>query len=146
MIRITKSERSELERVGLLRSRKIGLNAQDANFTVVNKEHCARDKSTYVVEDPEIMLFLGKYDNMNLQRISMNQYNKLTEKKILTKDNIQHWGDYVHNAIAFQDAFGVWRCKKVSKIMLELGIWSNNKTKKAANNYKKMEVIEAHEG
>ena len=146
MIRISKYERKELERVGLLRSRKIGMNPQDANYTVANKEHCSRDKTIYVAEDPEVMLFLGKYDEMNLQRISINQYNRLIDKKILTKDNTQIWGNYTPNAIAFQDAFGVWRCKKVSKIMLELGIWSNNKTKKAAANYKKPEVVEAHQG
>lgn len=139
MIKISKQERNELERVGLLKSRRVGIHAQDANYTIANKEHCSRDKTVYVAEEPEIMLFLGKYDELNLQRISVNQYNRLVEKKILTPANTQTWMDYVPNAICFQDAFGVWRCKKISKIMLELGIWSNNKTKKAASQKKPAE-------
>lgn len=141
MIKVSKYERKELERVGLLKNRQVGLNPQDANYTVTNREHVGRDKTIYVAEEPEIMLFLGKYDDLNLQRISVNQYNKLVEKKILNDANIQRWGEYKVNAICFQDSYGVYRCKKISKIMLELGIWSNNKSK---GGYKPHKVVEAH--
>lgn len=141
MIKVSKYERKELERVGLLKDRRVGLNPQDANYTVTNREHVGRDKTIYVAEEPEIMLFLGKYDELNLQRISPAQYKKLTDKKILTNENTQFWGEYKVNAICFQDSYGVYRCKKISKIMLELGIWSNNKTK---NNYKPNKVVESH--
>lgn len=141
MIKVSKYERKELERVGLLKDRRVGLNPQDANYTVTNREHVGRDKTIYVAEEPEIMLFLGKYDELNLQRISTAQYKKLTDKKILTNENTQFWGEYKVNAICFQDSYGVYRCKKISKIMLELGIWSNNKTK---NNYKPNKVVESH--
>ena len=117
------------------------MNPQDANYTVTNREHVGRDKTIYVAEEPEIMLFLGKYDDLNLQRISVNQYNKLVEKKILNDANTQRWGEYKVNAICFQDSYGVYRCKKISKIMLELGIWSNNKSK---GGYKPHKVVEAY--
>lgn len=142
MIKVSKYERKELERVGLLKDRRVGLNPQDANYTVTNREHVGRDKTIYVAEEPEIMLFLGKYDDLNLQRISVNQYNKLVEKKILNDTNTQRWGEYKVNAICFQDSYGVYRCKKISKIMLELGIWSNNKSR---GGYKFVpKVVEAH--
>ena len=59
MIKISKNERNNLKRVGLLKERKIGFNRQDANYTVANREHVGRDKTIYVTEEPEIMLFLG---------------------------------------------------------------------------------------
>lgn len=144
MIKVSKYERKELERVGLLKDRRVGLNPQDANYTVTNREHVGRDKTIYVAEEPEIMLFLGKYDDLNLQRISVNQYKKLVDKGILTDENTQKWSEYKVNAICFQDSYGVYRCKKISKIMLELGIWSNNKTKGGYNNYKPHKVVENH--
>ena len=49
MIKVTKAEREALESVGLLRSRRTGYNACDANYTVVNREHRSRSKKTYVV-------------------------------------------------------------------------------------------------
>ena len=142
MIKISKYERAELERVGLLRSRQVGYNTCDANYTVVNREHLSRSKKTYVTEEPEIMLFLGKYQGLNLQRVLYSQIKQLKEKGILNDDNIQLWGKYVPNALAFQDAFGKWRVKKVAKIMLELGIWTNNKTKQKSNTPKELSLEE----
>lgn len=134
MFAISRQERAQLEAVGLLKHRRTGAFRQDANFTVTNREHCGRDKTTYVAEEPEICLFLGKYDLLAnpLQRLSPTQFKILTEKGYFNDKNIQHWGQYVPNAIAFEDSFGNWRCKKVTKIMIELGIWSNNKSRKAA--------------
>lgn len=130
MIKVSKWERDELERVGLLKHRKVGYNAHDANFTVVNREHLSRSKKTYVTEEPEIMLFLGKYQGQNLQRLNYKQFKQLLSKKLITKDKLQNWGTYVPGAIAFEDSFGVWRVKKLPKIMFELGIWSENKKTK----------------
>lgn len=132
MIKISKNERNNLKRVGLLKERKIGFNRQDANYTVANREHVSRDKTIYVTEEPEIMLFLGHYEGMNLQKINSKQYKQLVDKGILTGENTQRWGTYVPAAVAFEDASGGWRCKKVTKIMLELGLWSNSKSRRAA--------------
>ena len=132
MIKISKSERDNLKRVGLLKDRRIGMNGQDANYTVANREHVGRDKTIYVTEEPEIMLFLGHYENLNLQKINAKQYKQLVDKGILNGNNTQHWGTFVPNAVAFEDATGSWRCKKVTKIMLELGLWSNSKSRRAA--------------
>lgn len=132
MIKISKSERDNLKRVGLLKDRRIGMNGQDANYTVANREHVGRDKTIYVTEEPEIMLFLGRYENLNLQKINAKQYKQLVDKGILNGNNTQYWGTFVPNAVAFEDATGGWRCKKVTKIMLELGLWSNSKSRRAA--------------
>ena len=70
MICISKREREELEQVGLLQHKRTGFNACDANFTVVNREHIGRSKKTYVVEDEKILLYLGRYDGLNLQKVS----------------------------------------------------------------------------
>lgn len=127
MILITKDQRAALDKVGLLKYKKIGINAQDQNFVVVNKEHMSRDKCYYVVESPEVMLFLGHYENLNLQKIRNDQLKTLQDKKMLHDGNMQKWGTYVPNALAFEDAYGQWRIKKVTNLMLALGIWKSNK-------------------
>ena len=137
MILITKNERKALDEVGLLKYKKIGYNRQDQNFQVVNREHVGRDKSIYVTEEPEIMAFLGRYENLNLQRINNGQVKQLISSGYLTENNMQKWGTYVPNAIAFEDRDGQWRCKKITKIMLYLGIWKTNKSnfnKQVVNN------------
>ena len=127
MILITKSERKALDSVGLLKYKKTGFNPQDQNFQVVNREHCGRDKSIYVTEEPEIMAFLGRYENLNLQRVNDGQVKQLVSGGFLNDNNMQKWGTYVPNAIAFEDRDGQWRIKKVTKLMLFLGIWKSNK-------------------
>lgn len=127
MILITKDERAALDNVGLLKYKKTGINAQDQNFVVVNKEHMSRDKSYYVVESPEVMLFLGHYENLNLQKVRKDQLKTLQDKKMLHDGNMQKWGTYVPNAIAFEDAYGQWRIKRITSLMLSLGIWKSNK-------------------
>lgn len=77
------------------------------------------------------MLFLGKYQGMNLQRVNQKQFKTLINKKLVARDAIQKWGTYVPNAVAFEDSYGNWRVKKIPKIMFELGIWSENKNKNA---------------
>lgn len=127
MILITKSERQALDNVGLLKYKRTGYNPQDQNFQVVNREHCGRDKSIYVTEEPEIMTFLGRYENLNLQRVNDGQVKQLISNGFLNDNNMQKWGTYVPNAIAFEDREGQWRIKKVTKLMLHLGIWKSNK-------------------
>jgi len=127
MILITKDQRAALDKVGLLQYKRVGINAQDQNFVVVNKEHMSRDKSYYVVESPEVMLFLGRYENLNLQKIRNDQLKMLQENKMLHDGNMQKWGTYVPNALAFEDEEGQWRIKKVTNLMLALGIWKSNK-------------------
>ena len=127
MILITKSERQALDNVGLLKYKRTGYNPQDQNFQVVNREHCGRDKSIYVTEEPEIMAFLGRYENLNLQRVNDGQVKQLVSGGFLNDNNMQKWGTYVPNAIAFEDREGQWRIKKVTKLMLYLGIWKSNK-------------------
>lgn len=127
MILITKSERQALDNVGLLKYKRTGYNPQDQNFQVVNREHCGRDKSIYVTEEPEIMAFLGRYENLKLQRVNDGQVKQLVSGGFLNDNNMQKWGTYVPNAIAFEDREGQWRIKKVTKLMLFLGIWKSNK-------------------
>lgn len=129
MILITKSERQALDNVGLLKYKRTGYNPQDQNFQVVNREHCGRDKSIYVTEEPEIMAFLGRYENLKLQRVNDGQVKQLVSGGFLNDNNMQKWGTYVPNAIAFEDREGQWRIKKVTKLMLELNIWKSNKAK-----------------
>lgn len=131
MILITKSERQALDNVGLLKYKRTGYNPQDQNFQVVNREHCGRDKSIYVTEEPEIMAFLGHYENLNLQRVNDGQVKQLISGGFLNDNNMQKWGTYVPNAIAFEDREGQWRIKKVTKLMLFLGIWKSNKANTA---------------
>ena len=127
MILITKSERQALDNVGLLKYKRTGYNPQDQNFQVVNREHCSRDKSIYVTEEPEIMAFLGRYENLNLQRVNDGQVKQLVSGGFLNDNNMQKWGTYVPNAIAFEDREGQWRIKKITKLMLFLRIWKSNK-------------------
>lgn len=130
MILITCDQREALDRVGLLKYKRTGLHAQDQNFVVVNKEHMSRDKAYYVVESPEVMLFLGYYDNLNLQRIRPDQLKSLKDGGYVSEKNMQKWGTYVPNAVAFEDVNGQWRIKKITNMMLYLNIWRNNKEKK----------------
>lgn len=131
MVKITRSQRDALESVGLLKYRRRGYNPQDQNFSVVNKEHVSRDKTYYVVEEPEIMLFLGLYDNQNLQIISKRQYEQGLTDKVYTEAQVQKWGEYVPNAVVFIDWAGRYRIKRVSKYMFALGIWKPNNARRA---------------
>ena len=134
MILITKYERKALDEVGLLRYKRTGFNPQDQNFQVVNREHVGRDKSIYVTEEPEIMAFLGHYENLNLQKINESQVNQLVSANMLNDNNMQKWGTYVPNAIAFEDRGGQWRVKKITKIRLYRGIWKSRRAKNIQQN------------
>ena len=123
MILISRSDRERLDNVGLLKYKKIGPNPQDPNFVVINKEHMSRNKRYYVVETPEIMAFLQKYDNLNLQKIKQNQLDGLLEKKMVSVDQIQHPGEYKPNAIVFVSDEGIIRIKKIARSRIELGYW-----------------------
>ena len=131
MIKISRSQRDALESVDLLEYRRIGNNHQDQNFSVVNKEHVSRDKTYYVVEEPEIMLFLGFYENQNLQIISKRQYDQGITSKLFNESQVQKWGEYNPNAIVFIDYAGRYRVKRIAKIMIGLGIWKPNNARKS---------------
>lgn len=121
MIAVTKQEKELLEDAGLLQLKKHSF--EDQNFVVVNKKHKSRQKNYFVVEEPEILLFLGRYDNFNLQKIWPNQMEKLIREGLIKQNQIQKWHTYVPNALAFEDGNGQWRIKKIQSLMLFLGIW-----------------------
>lgn len=141
MIKITKSEREALEKVGLLRHKKVGYNACDPSFYVANKEHTGRNKHTYIVEDSDVMKFLGYYEGQNLQRINEKQYKNLLDNNYINEDNIQCWGQYNPKAICYENQFGEYRVAKIASIMMFLGLWKDNKRKRMAKSQEKMEVV-----
>ena len=128
MIRVSKTIRQELEEVGLIRYRKEGVRASDANLVVANREHVGKNaKSYYVVEEPEILLFLQRYETLNLQKLRPDQVQMLKEKGIINEENIQYPREYKPSAIAFVDDRGQYRCKRIASIMLALGYWKAKK-------------------
>ncbi len=128
MIRVSKSVRNELERVGLLRFRKDGLSPVEPNLVVTNREHVGKNvKTYYVVEEPEILLYLQMYDTLNLQKIKPDQVQMLLNKGLITNDSIQLPREYKPNAVVFRDDAGQYRCKKVTNIMIALGYWKAKK-------------------
>jgi len=132
MIRVNNYQRKFLENLGLLQHKRKGLNPVDANFTVTNRQHNARDKSTYVVETKQILTVLGYLDGLNLQPVSERQVNNLKQDGLVTDDNIQVFGTYKPNALIYQDATGHYYMEKVARLMIAVGIWKNNNSKKEA--------------
>ena len=130
MIRITKQERQALESVGLIRYRRqYGRQiVQDSNLVITNKDHVGKNcKTYYIVEEPNLMKFLGYYDNLNLQKITKEQFDTLVEKGLLKEDNIQHWGTFNPKAVCYEDQFGEYRINKNTQLMVALGLWKPNK-------------------
>ena len=123
MVKITKKEREELEKYGLLKHKKVGFHPQDPNFVVVNKEHMGRDKTVYVAEEPYIMAFLQKYDGLNLQKIRPDQLKILQEAGLIKDNDIQLPHTYNPRALVYLDDYGQYRMKKVTDLMLMLVIW-----------------------
>jgi len=127
MIRITKRERDELKRVGLLKeklqpSRKHP--SQDANFVVVNLSHSGRSKHTYITETTDVLIFLGKWDAVNcLQKIRPEQLNELKQKGAITEEQIQKPHEYKPDAVAFIGNDGQARIYKTASLMKAIGIW-----------------------
>lgn len=134
LIKISKNERNLLQDAGLIKERKVnknGLITQDANLVVCNKEHVGKNSKTYyVVESFDILAFLGKYDMINVQKITDDQLASLMDKGYVNNSNIQTWGNFVKGAIVFQDYKGQYYVKKISKMLLDVGIWNNSKTRK----------------
>lgn len=123
MIAITKKERDDLQECGLLQFKKIGVVKEDANLYVANKTHNSRDKSYYIVETPEILKYLGYYENCNLQKISKGQLDNLLKNGYVTEDKIQKEGTYVSDAMVFTTSDGRIFMEKIAKNMIFLGIW-----------------------
>lgn len=146
MIKITKQEREELERVGLIRYRRqYGHKIiQDSNLVITNREHVGKNSKTYyVVEEPNILKFLGRYEGLNMQKITKAQFDLLKEKGLLPENKIQHWGEYKPGAICYENQFGELRIMKVTSHMIALNLWKNNKQKRNLEN--KTENIEEFE-
>ena len=130
MLLIFRDEKDKLESLGLLKHKRIGLNYQDANFQVVNREHPGRAKTYYVVETMEILTALGKFDKCeNLIKISMDQLKQLENAGLIKENEIQHDGEYIYKAAAYVSRDGEVYIHKVAKFLLFLGIWKNNKKK-----------------
>lgn len=127
MIRINKAERAALEAAGaiqykLQRSRKHP--AQDANFVTVNRQKSGRYKHVYIIETPENLAFLGRWDLLpNLQKINEQQVKIILDNHLLTEDQIQRPGEYKVGAVMFIARNGVARIKKVTELMKAVGIW-----------------------
>lgn len=126
MIRISKYEREQLEKNGLVKYRQVGHNPQDANIQVTNREHMSRDKTYYITEEPRIMKFLGHFEGYNMQKISDMQLKKMMAGNIITNDNVQHSGEYKTGAVVYVKNDGTILMEKVSKFMIYLGIWKAN--------------------
>lgn len=129
MFPISKYEREKLDSVGLIQYRRVGRNPQDANITVANREHVSRDKTLYVVDEPNhgIKKFLGYFEDCNMQKISNLQLKKLIEEKKATDDNIQHDGEYKEKAFIYVRPDGTILMDKISEYMIFLNIWKNRK-------------------
>ena len=123
MILISRREKDDLDRVGLLKYKKDGLNPQEPNFRVVNKLHSGRSKHYYVVEEPEILAFLQMYDTLNLQKIRKDQLEILKTKGLVAESNIQNPDEYKPKATVYISSDGQIRCKKISSYMFALNIW-----------------------
>lgn len=130
MIAITKKERDDLQENGLLQFKKVGVVKEDSNFYVANKTHKSRDKSYYVVETPEILKYLGYYEDCNLQKISKNQLDNLLKNNYIAENQVQKEGKYVADAIAFVANDGRIFIEKIAKNMIFLGIWKRKEFKK----------------
>lgn len=125
MIKISKLEKEALDKAGLLQYRRRTRNGgqEDANFTVVNKFHPGRCKTYYVAELPEIMSFLGHFEDINLQPIRQNQLQILIDNNIVTDKNIQHVREFKPEATVFIKENGKIYCKKITEYMITMGIW-----------------------
>lgn len=130
MLLITRDEKDKLENLGLLKHKRTGFHQQDANFQVTNRKHFGRAKSYYVVEDIEILTVLGRFDLCNLQKITKEQLDQLMNAGLVTEDMIQHDGEYIPKPLAYISKDDEIYIPKVAKLLLFLGIWRNNKSKK----------------
>lgn len=126
MVKISKEERNGLEKYGLLKHKRIGFHAQDPNFVVVNKEHVGRDKTIYVAEEYNIMVFLERYDGLNLQKIRQDQLDSLFEMGLVSEEDIQKPKTFNPKAFIYLDSTGQYRMKKITNLMIALGIWRSN--------------------
>lgn len=128
MIQITKNERKQLESVGLFKHRRGGMNPQDSNFQVANKEHPSKAKTYYIAEEKDVMAFLEKWEHCNnIQKIAQYHLDQLLNKNVITENNIQRSGTYVPNALVYIAKNGDIYMERVTKLMLALGFWKAKK-------------------
>ena len=124
MISVSKAQRDELDRFGLLKYKKTGYKAQDPNFVVTNRGHVGRSKHYYVTEEFEIMAFLQQFEKLNLQKITKNQLNTLKDKGLVKDNNIQMPHTYQPQATVYIASDGTIYCKKISQYMKTLNLWA----------------------
>lgn len=122
MIPINKFDKKRLEKVGLWRHKREGRHSQESNFSVCNKRHKSRAKTYYIVEEIDVMRFLGMWNNANVKKISQKQFDILKEKNIINDRNIQKYDEYVEHAKCFFDKNGDIYVAKERKILLTLNI------------------------
>ena len=120
MLPINKFDKKRLEKVGLWRHKREGRYSQESNFSVCNKKHKSRAKTYYVVEELNVLRFLGMWDIANVQKISEEQFNDLKQKNILNEHNIQKYNEYVEKAKCFFDKNGDIYVARDRKILLAL--------------------------
>ena len=128
MIPVGRNERKSLEEVGLWKYKRTGLNPQDPNFTIANREHPSRAKTFYIAEEQDVMKFLEKWELCNnLQKITSQQLERLKNERLISEEKIQKSGTYVPNAFVYVAKNGDVYMEKIAKLMIGLGYWKTRK-------------------
>lgn len=120
MVLINKIDKEKLEKVGLWKHKRQGKFAQESNFSVCNKQHNSRAKTYYIVENEEVMRFLGMWEKSNVVQISLQQFEELKRKKIIDENNIQRYNEYVIGAKCFIANDGNVYVAREKKMLLAL--------------------------
>lgn len=120
MILINKIDKKRLEKVGLWKHKRQGKFAQESNFSVCNKQHNSRAKTYYIVENEDVMRFLGIWDKSNVIQITHQQFENLKKKKIINENNIQKYDEYIVGAKCFIANSGDIYVARDKKILLAL--------------------------
>lgn len=119
---ISRSEVERLRKLGILRTRREGRNAQEPNFHVVNKGHKSRAKTHYVVMDWTIMRALGMFEETNCQQITREQFDKLVNVGLIKEEEIQTYYKTSPKAKAYAWIDGTYWIVKDYKLLNFLGI------------------------
>ena len=119
---ISRTDAERLRKMGLLRPRKDGPNAEEPNFRVANKKHKSRAKTYCVVMDWTIMRALGYFKETNCQEITKEQYEKLMSVGLINEDEVQTYYKYVPKARAYTWIDGTYWIIKDYKLLNFLGI------------------------
>lgn len=116
-------DRDRLESVGLLQFKQTGLNRQDPNFRVANKEHVGRAKTFYITETTAILRFLGCWESAHVYNITPTQLEDLKTAKLVTDSTIQQYDTYNPIGNCFIDNDGKIYVAREYKILNFLDVW-----------------------